>query len=145
MNEIKIITELCAEDRARLDKIAGLLEANIEASLRIPTELVALSTEETAETPQETTKAEDQGNTQPKAETQAQPQKAEPESVETEEQKPEKVDVGVEDIRRLVVTLSASGKKDEARKVVQTYARTVSDLPADKYVEVWTELKALEV
>lgn len=141
----KIIIELCTEDRARLDKIAGLLEANIEASLRVPVELVAERTEEDTEMPQKTTEAEDQGNTQPEPETQEQPQKTEPESVKTEEQKPEKVDVGVEDIRRLVVTLSASGKKEEARKVVQAYAQTVSDLPADKYAEVWTQLKALEV
>ena len=65
--------------------------------------------------------------------------------MKTEEQTPEKVDVGVEDIRLLVVTLSASGKKEKARKVVQAYAQTVSDLPADKYAEVWTQLKALEV
>ena len=61
----QIIIELCAEDRARLDKIAGLLEANIEASLRVPVELVAERTEEDTEMPQKTTEAEDQGNTQP--------------------------------------------------------------------------------
>ena len=137
MNEIKIITELCAEDRARLDRIAGLLEADIEAKLRTP--------KTTAETPQKTAEPEPQGNTQPEPATQAQPQKAEPVSAETEEPKPEKVYVNVEDIRRLVVTLSASGKKDKAREVIQTYARTVSDLPADKYAEVWAKLKALEV
>lgn len=143
MNEIKIITELCAEDRARLDRIAGLLEADIEAKLRTP--------KTTTETPQKTTKANDQGNTQPEPATQAQPQKVEPVSVKTEETNPaegkkdETPPVTVEDIRRLVVTLSASGKKDKAREIVQTYARTVSDLPADKYAEVWAKLKALEV
>ena len=155
----QIIIELCAEDRARLDKIAALLEAGIEAQLRTP--------KTTTETPQKLTKEEEQGNTQPEAETQEPPQKTEPESVEDragldkivalleagskaqprtpQKTEPEKVDVGVEDIRRLVVTLSANGKKDEAREVVQTYAKTVSDLPADKYAEVWTKLKELEV
>lgn len=147
----QIIIELCAEDRARLDKIAGLLEAQIEATLRAPVAHLDATMEKTAETPQKTTEAESQGNTQPEPETQAQPQAVEPESVETGEHNPvegkkdETHPLTVEDIRRLVVTLSANGKKDEARKVVQTYAKTVSDLPADKYAEVWAQLKALEV
>ncbi len=132
-----IIIELCTEDRARLDRIAALLEAGIGAHLKTP--------KTPTELPLKATKAEEQGNTQPKAETQSPPQKTEPESVKTDEPKAEKVDVGVEDIRRLVVTLSASGKKDEARGVVQAYARTVSDLPAEKYAEVWAKLKELEV
>lgn len=137
MNEIKIITELCAEDRARLDKIAGLLEARIEATLKTPVAPLDTATEKTAEMPQKTTKAEDQGNTQPTEET----EEADP----GEGKKDESSSITVEEIRRLVVTLSAKGKKGEAREVVQTYAKTVSDLPADKYAEVWTKLKALEV
>ncbi len=52
--------------------------------------------------------------------------------------------VTIEDIRPLVVKLSASGKKAEAREIVKEYAASVSDIPAGKYAEVWARLQALE-
>ena len=149
MNNITI--ELCAEDRARLDRIAGLLEANVEASLKIP--------KTPAETPQKTAKAEPQRNTQPEAAEQAQPQKTEPESVKTEDAQPAPVvkestptepvkpSVTLAQIQQKVVQLAAGfngTKKAAVREIVNAYAKKVSDLPENKWDEVWSKLTALE-
>ena len=48
------------------------------------------------------------------------------------------------DIQKKVVSLSAAGKKDQVRTIITSYAVRVSDIPEDKYSEVWTKLTALE-
>ena len=48
-----------------------------------------------------------------------------------------------DDILKKVITLSAAGKKQEARDIVNAYAAKVSDIPADKLAEVAESLDAI--
>lgn len=66
-----------------------------------------------------------------------------PEEEKTESE-PEKPTVTLEAIRKKAVELSASGKKDEVRKIVKGYAEKVSEIPEDKWDEVWKKLVKLE-
>lgn len=50
----------------------------------------------------------------------------------------------LEDVRRKSVELTAAGKKAQVRKIVKSYAETLSGLPEDKYTEVMDRLTALE-
>lgn len=135
-----ITFRLCDEDRKRLDQIITLLCVSAESILKLP--------KEEAETPQKTTEPEKLGNAQPEPETQKQPQKTEPASVKTEEPATvteEAPQVKVDDIRNLVVALTRAGKKEKVREIVNKYAATVSEIPAEKHSEVFAKLKALEV
>lgn len=66
-----------------------------------------------------------------------------PEEEKTEPE-PEKPTVTREAIRKKTVELSASGKKDAVRKIVNVYAKKVSEIPEDKLDEVWKKLVKLE-
>lgn len=66
-----------------------------------------------------------------------------------EEPKPEPIKeetVSLEDVRLLVQKLAtpSSGKRDAVRGIVMKYAKSVSDIPADKLNEVHAELVALD-
>ena len=55
--------------------------------------------------------------------------------------------VTLEQIQQKVVQLAAGNggaKKAAVREIVNAYAKKVSDLPADKWGEVWSKLTALE-
>lgn len=54
--------------------------------------------------------------------------------------------VTLDQIRKMVVTLSALGKekKDAVRDIITAYGRNVSAIPADKYPEVMDRLTALK-
>jgi hypothetical protein len=87
------------------------------------------------------------------AETPVKPQNdPEPEKVETPEptatpaETQERPNITIEQIRRMVVTLSAMGqeKKDAVREIVTSYGRNVSSIPADKYTEAMDRLTALK-
>lgn len=140
MNNITVTVELCAEDRARLDKILAALESHdcskcVDAAVKFtaanagPFEPVAV--------PEKFSEALVE---------------AEPETVNTfaeekpaeAEKQPEAPTVSHADIQRKVVELSAAGKKAEVRDIVTTYAKKVSDLPEDKLTEVWAKLNALK-
>lgn len=149
MNHITI--ELCAEDRARLDRLTAALEkkANAEhflsADLNVPkTEVIPEQmTIDTvpAEAPTESTeKPTDAQNevtpitTPPTAETL------------TEAKKPS---ISLEQIQQKVTQLVASNngaKKARVRSIITTYGTKVSDLKEqpDKWDEVWSKLMALE-
>ena len=62
-----------------------------------------------------------------------------------DEPKPEPT-VTLEEVRLLVQKLAtpSSGKRDAVRGIVMKYAKSVSDIPADKLTEVYTELVALD-
>jgi hypothetical protein len=62
---------------------------------------------------------------------------------ETPAEEPVKT-VGLSDIQKKVVELSAAGKKSAVRDVITKYASRVSAIPADKTAEVWEQLTALE-
>ena len=59
---------------------------------------------------------------------------------------PEQPKVTIDQIRKMVVTLSAMGqeKKDAVRDVITAYGRNVSAIPAEKYADVLDKLTALQ-
>lgn len=71
---------------------------------------------------------------------------AEPEKVEEPTQPKEKPEITIDQIRKMVVTLSAMGKekKDAVREIITSYAPNVSGIPFDKYPEVMDKLTALK-
>lgn len=188
MNNITLTVELCAEDRARLDKISERLEAQITLTeyliangcgqpkqadpLADVKEALAKAVEEakpaldkiaeTAQQAQEAAKnAQDaldastptEKNTPESTEdAPAQPTEATEASIqaETEEnpiQESASPSVTLEQLRQKVLRLASAdngAKKVQVRDVVRSYAPTVSDLPADKWDEVYAKLKALE-
>lgn len=62
-----------------------------------------------------------------------------------EQEAPGKPQATKDDIRKLVVSISAKGKeaKAAAREVVTKYAETITDLPEDKLDEIHEALSAL--
>jgi hypothetical protein len=123
---------------AKLDRIIELLEKqtthNCESCVNTATRYVA---EALRQDTQEDTQDAGEVNTQPEAETPAAATEASPAT-------PEQPAVNLEDVRKLVVTLSAAGKKAEVKEIVQAVAPCVRDIPEDKLPEVWAALIALE-
>lgn len=162
MNEIKVITELCAEDRARLDRLTEALERyphkcencvqTVMAALQATTTLPKFDTiEQAKDTPAEEPKNEPQepAEQEAPATTPAEEEKpAEVEETPAEEPKNEPT-VTLEQIQQKVVQICAGyeGKKKPAvRAIINTYGSKVSDLKEqpDKWNEVWEKLTALE-
>jgi hypothetical protein len=144
MNAITI--ELCAEDRARLDKLAAALE---KATARPPIFCFDMekgsnttqpeTPEETAEPAPEATEAATPPATQPAEETPAEAPSAPAEANEPA--------VTLAQIQQKVIQLAAGfggSKKAAVREIVNAYAKKVSDLPEDKLPEIWAKLTALE-
>lgn len=125
-----ITIEICAEDRARLDRLTAALEA-----VRTP-----IIVEETIAEPEEYETPETATETAQKA-----PQPVEevetPQETETAQNEPT---VTKQDILQKVIALCGAGKKAEAKDVITTYANSVSDLPESALAEVWDKLTALE-
>lgn len=137
MNNISI--ELCAEDRARLDNVIGLLSALVETAVKVP--------KTAPKSPQEAPKAESQATTQ------AEPEAAPVPKIEPQESKEEapaepknqkEPQVGLEELQGLVVRLATSGKKLEARDIVFEYATSVTAVPVEKRGELYAKLQKLE-
>lgn len=152
MNEIKIITELCPEDRDRIDRLTGVMEALVRlntATAKIPeaddlqqklAEQVAKSQKAPAEAPTEPAGAAE-------AETPATDHPAEEslpwgDPAPAEEPKPV---VTTADVQQKVIKLVNAGKKPEVRTIVKSYAANVSSIPEDKLAECLQRLNALEV
>lgn len=125
MNTITI--ELCAEDRARLDRLTAALEARASAP--------------TTEAP---------AKAQPKAAPTEQPEEPKKEEPAAPWEEPTAAPtVTLEQIQQKVVTLAtmAGGtKKVKVREIISAYGAKVSDLKdhPDKWQEVWDRLTALE-
>ena len=116
----KITIELCAEDRARLDRLTAALERKaIETSA---TETI----ESTVEVTEPTVKEEET-----------------PTKEEIQEPTPTKT-VERSELRAKVIELSAKGLKEQTRDIVQAYAPTVAAVPDDKISECYEKLEALE-
>ena len=154
-----ITIEFCAEDRARLDRLSNLLEQRIaqvevimsdreESDDEIQQKLAAIvaKANDPAEAPKHATgeaEASPQPETQPEEET---PTAAE-EITPAEPLKEETPTVTKAQIQQKVVQLAAGfggAKKAKVREIVNAYAKKVSDLPEDKWTEVWNKLIALE-
>ena len=122
-----ITIELCAEDRARLDRLAEALERkacdkcveNVTAYFKA----VGTSHEEL----EAIEPAQEENATEKEFEA--------PETVKT---------VDRSELRSKVIELSAKGLKEQARDIVRAYAQTVTAVPEDKVTECYMKLAALE-
>lgn len=145
MNHITI--ELCTEDRVRLDRIAELLEKQAGAEANhcacncktenIP-EQMTIDTAPVEATTDATAKPAD-------VQTEVAPTTTTPTDETLIEVK--KPSVSLEQIQQKVMQLAATNngaKKDRVRDIISTYAKKVSELPEDKWDEVWGKLLALE-
>ena len=162
MNNITITHELCTEDRARLDRLTAALEAlqpptvHVNPPIRknVPEQMTIADVEQKlAEAMAKASDpAEPPKNTTEEAETST------PSTTQTEEEKPvveeptpaeetAEPTVTLEEIQQKVVQLAAANggaKKAKVREIVNAHAKKVSDLPEDKWADVWNQLVALE-
>ena len=121
MNEIKVTTELCAEDRARIDRLIAALE-----SAGTPYTAVLSTTAE----------PEHVQVTEPELDPPHECGERPAESVPPKTTKA--------DIRTKVVTLVGAKKKAEVEAIIKAYAPSVTELPDDKLDEVMRQLTELE-
>lgn len=131
MNTITI--ELCAEDRARLDKILAALEGRPNCTT-CAQQIVDYVSGATGHTEAAEAKMADIPEPYTEPTPFEEPAPAEP------------VDFGKlrDDVRQKVVELSANGKKAQVRDIIKAYAANVTTLPDDKLSEVMAKLTALE-
>ena len=115
-NTTTITIELCAEDRARLDRIFEALERKCNTAVIEPT--IEPTVEE--EPP---TKPAEEVTPPPVAEPVRQIDRAE--------------------LRAKVIELSSKGFKEQTREIVQAYAPTVASVPEDKIAECFDRLNEL--
>ena len=154
MNTITI--ELCAEDRARLDRLAEAMEKRacdscVTSALEImksqqpdPVQKALAETLAKAEKPAEATR------TAPEA-TEAEALPTVPEEKEEPAEAKDSSDappVTLEQIQQKVISIAAvnKDKKAKVREIINAYGSKVSDLKdkPDKWAEVWAQLVALE-
>lgn len=143
----KITIELCTEDRARLDRIAELLEAQAAGKVKSVAKPENKPTEPKKEAPKATEPAQPEKAPAPELEPVNDEELSEAfDAAYGHDEAPEaekEPEVKLADIQRLVVSLATSGKKEQARDVIKAYAPSVTTLPADKYGEVFKKLKAI--
>ena len=129
--------ELSAEDRARLDAILEALRHKGQPGRVIDQSIQTRSAiTDAAELPQKPAEEPTQPVTPPQEEkpTETAPAPSESEPAPT---------VNRADVQRLVVELSAAGKKAEVKEIVMAYADRVSAIPEDKLAEVYEKLSKL--
>ena len=137
-----ITIELCAEDRARLDRLAEALERRacdncettaVECNPTNP----ETKTESVPEAPKTITE-EKTPEVHPPNEVE---EAAAAEPVEEPAPLPT---VGRAELRAKVIELSAKGLKDQTRDIIRSFAQTVTSVPEDKLAECYALLIALE-
>lgn len=143
MNNITVITELCQEDRNRLDTLIAI---GLELAKKNVYDVQPVA-------PAETRKEDAETENTPPAET-AHPVDAVDVWNDPASEEPtvsgKLGDKGNEKlfsaVQQKVVKLSAAGREKKAavRGVVQKYATKVSDIPAEEYDTVMEQLTALE-
>ncbi len=139
MNEIKVITELCAEDRARIDRLTAALEGLTAGIGSVGTPYAVNNISNVVEAPKTDTEA-------PKAETPAEPESV-PAEVGAPAEEPDVKEVPEHtqaELQQKVISLVSGGKKDDVKKIIEQYAPRVSAIPAEKINEVWDKLLVLE-
>jgi hypothetical protein len=129
-----IIIELCAEDRARLDRIAEALD-DINARNRQKT--IIMEPDKVTIKPTESTPAA------PQSEPAAEPVQTPAEEPKAKEE-PKAPTVSVAELQAKVVELVSAGKRDAVKAIVNEYAERVGDIPEDKRHEAMQKLEALE-
>ena len=159
MNEIKIITELCPEDRARLDRVADAMERLADLTARRVVQESVASTMPGQQPDDIQKKLAEQGAKSQKAPTEAPTEAAGAAKASTpatdhpaEESLPwgdpapaEEPVVTTADVQQKVIKLVNAGKKPEVLTIVKSYAANVSSIPEDKLAECLDKLNALEV
>jgi hypothetical protein len=136
-----IIIELCAEDRARLDRLTEALDkvaTNPVPIFQITAEPPTAAQEVPKEEPQELAPQTTESATQP-----------EPESVApivSEEPTPRITLTDIQSKVMQLATANGGAKKTQVRGIISAYGAKVSDLKEqpDKWTEVWAKLTALE-
>ena len=126
-----ITIELCAEDRARLDRLAEALERKAcDKCVENVVEYFKTAKNDIQE--QEASEAVTEPVCNEKA------SEKEFEALETSKT------VDRSELRSKVIELSAKGLKEQARDIVRAYAQTVTAVPEDKVTECYMKLVALE-
>lgn len=154
-----ITIELCAEDRARLDRLAAALErrtcdqcvttamAYVKATSEPKPETDPIQeklaetlakAEETVEAPKNATEQVETSTLTTTPPTDEEPTQEEPAKAE-----PTKT-VDRTDLRAKVIELSAKGLKEQVKEIVRAYAQTVTDVPEDRVSECYMRLVGLE-
>lgn len=126
MNNITVTVELCAEDRARIDKLIELALASLQRPAEHPVETFA----EALQAPAATIPTE--------------PEKPAEEPAAAAPAEPTAPAVTREELQAFVLQLCAAGKNTAARAIVREYAARVSLIPEDKLAEAMDKLRALE-
>ena len=138
-----ITIELCAEDRARLDRLAEALEKScsvktveqtddpVEKALKAALDRASKAPESRAETTEEQTPT-----TTPQTE-------EKPAREETEPTAPIKTVTRAE-LGTKVREMMTKGFKEQTKEIVKSYAPTVPGVPEDKVAECYARLVALE-
>lgn len=139
MNNINITTELCAEDRARIDRLTAALEGLTAGIGSVGT---PFPTEQPAEVALDILK-EGAGVAMG---TIAEPESA-PEEVGAPTDDPDVKEVPEHtkaELQQKVISIVTAGKKDEVKAIIEQYAERVSAIPDEKINEVWDKLTKLE-
>ena len=127
----RITIELCAEDRARLDRLAEALERKTCDKCVTSAIQLVKGEQEPVQAPEAITPASNP------------PGEEKPAEKDPEPQAPVRT-VDRAELRAKVIDLSAKGLKDQVRDIVKAYAPTVKDVPDDNLVECYDRLVALE-
>ena len=157
-----ITIELCAEDRARLDRLAEALERKAcDKCVQTAIEAMKCNAQPTNEPEPgdpvqkalaETLSAVSDPVEAPKNTTEAPETSTQP-TTPLEEEKPTVEEpvaptptrvVDRSELRAKVIELSAKGFKEQTRDIVRSYAQTVTAVPEDKITECYEKLEALE-
>lgn len=128
-----ITIELCAEDRARIDKLLESVR-ELDVTMSAASDIFSISTKDAkpADKPESTAPV-----TEPVPEAAEQPRPAD---------KPEEpASYTKADVQRLVTELCGKGSdtKAKVKEIVNRYGRNVSSIPEDKYGEAMAALQEL--
>ena len=140
-----IIIELCAEDRARLDRLAEAMERKacdrcVATAIQQTENEVdpAQLTIDDIEVPKNAVEAAEVSTPTTTPQEEEKPMDEAPAPATTAPT------VDRAELRAKVIELSAKGLKEQTRDIVQSYAPTVAAVPEDKVTECYMKLVALE-
>lgn len=149
----KITIELCAEDRARLDRLADALDRMAREKEHDPEQLTIDDAQKALAEAMAKASTPAEKPTEAAGEAKPSPASIDHPVDETapwgdpapaEEEKPT---ITLEQLQQRVTQMAAannSALRTKVREIVQAYAKKVSDVPEDKRAEVWDKLIALE-
>lgn len=140
-----ITIELCAEDRARIDRLAAALEKRTcDKCVTAAVEYLKTATEtaapvnETVEAPKNAT-----GQAETSTPTTTPTEEEKPKAEETSQPAPTKTATHA-DVKALYIKLAASGKREPARAIIIPISPSITGIPEEKVQEVYDKLAALE-